>query len=315
MLQNRASTLLKRCSMFVSSNGLHEVNKVGSVTLQRKATYATLLDTLGDVYQRAKFKVYRDPRHHLDYDKWCKIFVMEGNIGVGKEEFAKEFAEKLNLKYLPNASNYYDVERDVSKKRLSDEMYNWYMNPDSVLQRTRNVCTDHFCMEPNDYVHTCRYQTNKLVMRFIQYCDALAHIIWYGQGVSMVRQFYSDDVFGEAIHQMGWTDKRYWNFYTLHRDYLDEDFIPPQVVFYFDLPPEQCYENVQAGNNEAEKRLPLDFYRRIEDVYKTVYIPEAEGRGVNVIELDWTNPRPVDEVIDELDDLPYHAKSHQLMEY
>ncbi|XP_002125057.2 NADH dehydrogenase [ubiquinone] 1 alpha subcomplex subunit 10, mitochondrial-like [Ciona intestinalis] len=304
MLQSRASNLLQRCSKVVTNAGLKEANKIGSIALQSKAGYATLLDTLGDAYQRVKFKVYRDPRHHLDYDKWCKIFVTEGNIGVGKTAFAEEFAKKLDLKFYGNVSTNYDVERDSSKQVTAPKMMEWYTNPKSVLQMSRNLCNDHFCQEPADYVHTCRYQNNKLVMRALQYCDALAYLLWYGRGVTMVRQFYSDDVFAHAIKEMGWMDKRFWDFYILHRDYLDEDLIPPQVVLYLDASPEQCYENVQAGNNEAEKKLPLDFYKRVEDAYRTSYIPEAEERGVNVVELDWNNPRPVMEVIEELDNLP-----------
>jgi len=68
------------------------------------------------------------------------------------------------------------------------------------------------------------------------------------------------------------------------------------VVLYLDVPPEQCYENIQAGENEAEKHLTLDYLKRVEEAYKTKYFPEARERGVNIIEIDWSSPAPVDEV-------------------
>ena len=43
-----------------------------------------------------------------------------------------------------------------------------------------------------------------------------------------------------------------------------------------------------------EKRLPLEYYRRIEEAYKRMYLPKARDRGVNVIELDWTDPIAMD---------------------
>lgn len=69
-----------------------------------------------------------------------------------------------------------------------------------------------------------------------------------------------------------------------------------QVVIYLDVPAELCYENAQAGTCEMDKRLPLDFFKRIEQAYKENYFPFAKARGVNIIELDWTKPLPIDEV-------------------
>ena len=67
-------------------------------------------------------------------------------------------------------------------------------------------------------------------------------------------------------------------------------------MIYLDVPAEQCYENAQVGNNEIDKRFSLDFFKRIEQAYKEIYFTYARERGVNVIEIDWRNPTPVEEV-------------------
>ena len=62
------------------------------------------------------------------------------------------------------------------------------------------------------------------------------------------------------------------------------------------MPAEQCYEHVQANGNEFDKRLPLEFFKQIEIAYKSIYLPYAREHGVNVIELDWSNPVSFDQV-------------------
>jgi len=244
-----------------------------------------------------------NPNDRLKASKWNKMFCVEGNLSAGKSAFAAEFAEKLNLRHFPIADKDYDVRRSLLHG-APQEYHDWSLSPDSAIQRSRALDLDHFLTEPTDWPHTARLQTAMVQMRNFQWCDALAHLIKTGQGVSIVRHFYSDPVLAEAQKRMGWIDARVWDYYDrlFHRG--DNYLLPPQVVIYLDVSAEECYERIQAGDNEAEKKLPLDYLKRIEEVYKTVYIPKARDDGVNVIEIDWSNPLTVDEVIDDLDSLP-----------
>ena len=73
-------------------------------------------------------------------------------------------------------------------------------------------------------------------------------------------------------------------------------FLYFQVVIYLDVPAHECYEKVQVSGDEVEKRLPLEYYQKIEESYKNFYLPYARERGVTVIEMDWSDSLPIDQV-------------------
>ncbi|XP_076800599.1 NADH dehydrogenase [ubiquinone] 1 alpha subcomplex subunit 10, mitochondrial-like [Clavelina lepadiformis] len=304
MLRNSVTTVLRDLAKFRSKQ--NEFFKASCIALQQKNHYGTV----GDLIQNIRFNYFFDARHHLDNDKWAKLFCVEGNVGVGKAAFAKEFAEKLDLRHFPTATTDYFVLR--MKGFFPDEKIEWEMSEDSAYQKMLSLNMDKFCEEPTNWVHTSRLQLWLLQMRHFQYCDALAHLLRTGQGAVLNRHFYSDLVHAEAQQKMGWIRKDVWKYYQTMTFSSDEFLLPPQVVIYLDVPAEQCYENIQAGNNEAEKRLSLEYLKRVEDAYKAVYFPKARERGVNIIEVDGTSNTSVDEVIGDLDNLPTMLNSFNL---
>ena len=198
--------------------------KNGCVVVQKRKY------SLGELFQRFRFKYMNTSRHHLDYDKWCKIFAFEGNIGAGKSKVAQEFAEKLDLKFYPTTSIHYLIDRD--RGAFSDEWLDWMKNPESVVQRCDGVLSlDHFTKEPTDWVHTLKYQEAMLKNRLAQYCDMMVHLLETGQGIASVRQFYSDVVFAEAMLQNGWFRKDMYNHYELMSAVADHYLLRPQVNF------------------------------------------------------------------------------------
>jgi len=292
-------SVVRQAKLCAQNGGLLQAS-VTSVSM--KSSYGTV----GDMIENFRYKFMPnsvDPNVHLKDDKWAKLFCIEGNISAGKGAFAKEFAEVLKLKHFPCADSNYDVHRSAMYG-APPEQVEWNLSQNSIMQRSRALDLDHFLTEPTDWVHTARLQTYMVRMRNFQWCDALGHLLKTGQGCSVVRHFYSDVVLAEAQKRMGWIDGRVMDYYNRLFDRSDTYLLPPQVVIYLDVSAEECYEKIQAGDNEAEKKLPLDYLKRIEEVYKTVYIPKARDDGVNVIEIDWSNPLSVDEVIDDLDSLP-----------
>lgn len=273
--------------------------QVSSVSISTKNSYSSLVDMV----QNFREKYLPDtvnPKDRMRDNKWAKMFCVEGNISAGKGAFTQEFAEKLELRYFPIADSNYDIHRSLYYG-MAPEYAEWNLSPDSAIQRARAVDLNHFLTEPTDAAHTGRLQTLMVKQRNWQWCDALAHLLKTGQGIAMNRHFYSDPVFAEAQKRMGWINKSVMDYYERLFQRGDTYLLPPQVVIYLDVSAEECYERIQAGDNEAEKQLPLDYLKRIEEVYKTVYIPKARDDGVNVIEIDWSNPLAVDEVIDDLD--------------
>ena len=183
---------------------------------------------IGELIQRFRFKFMTNTRHHLDYDKWCKIFAIEGNIGVGKNEIAKKLAERLDLRHYPTTTHQYLLDR--LNGVYADEYIDWLRNPESVWQRSDGALSlDFFTKEPSDWLHTGKFQVEMLKNRYIQYCDVLAHILETGQGVTSVRSFYSDVVFAEALLRMGWLRKDIYNHYNLVRVVANDYLLHPQV--------------------------------------------------------------------------------------
>lgn len=68
------------------------------------------------------------------------------------------------------------------------------------------------------------------------------------------------------------------------------------MIIYLDVPAEQCYDRIQSGDNEAEKKIPLKYLQTVERIYKTKFLPQCREKGVNVVELDWSNPSDIEEV-------------------
>uniref|UniRef100_A0A6F9DMV2 NADH dehydrogenase [ubiquinone] 1 alpha subcomplex subunit 10, mitochondrial-like n=1 Tax=Phallusia mammillata TaxID=59560 RepID=A0A6F9DMV2_9ASCI len=291
---NASRITLRKCMLQKGSDAA----KIFGLVVQQKVGYATL----GEFIQKIRFNYFDNPRHHLDNDKWNKFFCVEGNMSSGKSKFAKELAEKLPVKLFPQATTNYDLIR--LSRTYPDEKVEWNLNPKSVMQKSRILSEDKLWTDPTDWVHTFRYQQQLTCCRFHQYRDAMINILEKGEGVVMVQHFHSDVVRADAQRKMAWIDKKYWDYYDLFHYHADENMLPPQVILYLDVPAERCYENIQAGDNEAEKNIPLDYLKHVERIYKTKFLPKCRDKGVNVITLDWSNGGDIEDVVEQLDDMP-----------
>lgn len=295
MLRHR---LLKVFQSSLKNVGQETVIRNGCVCLQSQRDYASL----GEAIQYIRFKYFNTIRHHLDHDKWCKIFSVEGNIGAGKHDFGKELASKLDLKFFPQATPDYHITKH--RGQYPDELLEWWFHPESVYRKANTFSLDYFTQDPSDLVHTFKYQTMMQVNRYLHYCDALAYLLRTGRGVTIIRNYFSDRVFAMAIKEMGWMSNKYWDHYELCYDTSNAVILHPQVIIYLDIPAQECYEKVQETGNEVDKRLPLEFYKQIEKTYRNIYLPYAKERGVNVISLPWSEPLPINQVIEKLDEEP-----------
>lgn len=123
-------------------------------------------------------------------DENSKVILVEGPIAAGKTDFAKELACELEMQYFPEAS-----------------MDTFYINPygcdmrelDSQLPpNCRSFDVKNFLADPKNR-NAARFQIQMYTARFIQYVDALAHLLSTGQGVVLDRSVYSDFVFLESM--------------------------------------------------------------------------------------------------------------------
>jgi len=243
-------------------------------------------------------------------EKWSKMICIEGNIGVGKADFALKLANRFDLKYYPTADVNYDLRRrkDVYKF-ISDETLEWELNPDSLAQRSLAGSIDYFLQNPEDWEHTVYLRFHQLTNRNYQYADALLHLLHTGQGCALVRSFYSDKVFAQAQRAMRWFHDKplmsnqtgmAYKYYEKKHFTINQYLLPPHTILYLNMPAEEAYERVQESGDELKKLLPLEYYRQTEIAYEQ-NLEEARKNGVNVVDLN-ISKFSADDLITDLND-------------
>lgn len=225
MLRRKTLSILQ-----ASINNLGVKSFVGSgCGIKTQRDYATLGDAVGEAVQRFRFKYFYDLRHHLDNDKWAKIFAIEGNIGVGKNKFGEEFSKILDLKFFPTTTIDYCITR--LQGRYPDEYIEYMLSPESAHKHMYNFSMDYFTKNPTDWVHTSRLQLFMLENRHHQYCDAFSYLLRTGRGVVTNRTFFTDRVFADAQRKMKWLNNEVYDFYDCLFINANEEIMHPQVRF------------------------------------------------------------------------------------
>uniref|UniRef100_A0A8B9FP48 NADH dehydrogenase [ubiquinone] 1 alpha subcomplex subunit 10, mitochondrial n=1 Tax=Amazona collaria TaxID=241587 RepID=A0A8B9FP48_9PSIT len=97
-----------------------------------------------------------------------KVFTVEGNLSSGKGKLAQQIAEKLGMKYFPEADIHY-LNRITGDGTLLPEKFNGFCN----LERFYN---DPKCSDGHSY----RLQNWLFGNRVLQYADALEHLLSTG---------------------------------------------------------------------------------------------------------------------------------------
>lgn len=123
-----------------------------------------------------------------------QIIVVEGPPAAGKSKFAKELADELEMRYMPEANMdmYYINSYGYDLRKMDPEL------PASL----KSYDEKDFCRHPK-HDNAAAFQFNMYVLRFWQYVEALEHLLNTGQGVVLDRCCYSDMVFIEAMAKNG----------------------------------------------------------------------------------------------------------------
>ena len=108
--------------------------------------------------------------HRMDEN--TKVIVVEGNIGVGKTTLAKNLADLLGMKYLPEPG--------------FPDYYKWIVGIDlrDYKDRLGPTCqhfeVEEFYRDPHHPL-VARFQITKYLARYYQYCNALLHLFSTGE--------------------------------------------------------------------------------------------------------------------------------------
>ena len=127
-----------------------------------------------------------------------KLITVEGNIGIKKEVFCKELAERFNFLYLP--------EPTLDDFYINHEGFD-YRSLNQYITETLQAIDEKMYYENPKHGAVSWMKMYFYRIRYGQYIDALAHILNTGQGVVLERSPASEYVFTEAMYKTGIIDK------------------------------------------------------------------------------------------------------------
>ncbi|KAL9848352.1 LOW QUALITY PROTEIN: NADH dehydrogenase [ubiquinone] 1 alpha subcomplex subunit 10, mitochondrial [Geothlypis trichas] len=260
---------------------------------------------LGSVLLRAR--IHTSPEQSLQYGwlsyilgerttkkftEHSKVITVEGNLSSGKGKLAQKLADKLGMKYFPEADIHY-------QDRLSGD-------GQPLPEKFSGFCSlEKFYNEPKaSDGHSYRLQSWLFGSRVLQYADALEHLLSTGQGVVLERSPYSDFVFLEAMLKQGYVHKRCLDHYKEVKEISISEFLPPHLVIYVDVPVPEVQKRIQEKGKPYEKKVSPSYLQSIEDAYKKTFLPTI-SESCEVLQYTASAAEDVEKVIEDIEYLKF----------
>lgn len=251
--------------------------------------------------------LWTDPFTKKKFDENTKVIQIEGNIASGKREFANQLAEELGMKVFP------EISLDNLYINLTGYDYR-ALNP-SLPERLKICDLEMFHENParHSVVHM-QYYLFKL--RYYQYFEALRHLFNTGQGVILVRSCFTERVFVEAMHNMGWLPLGhergdgviFYDWKTLYeflRNNTLGSTLRPHLTIYLDTPVDTCMDRIRNSKDPIvanSNALCPKFLEEIRNAYDQTILRAAEDYGY-VLRVDHPAKKIRDEIIDVIDQI------------
>jgi NADH dehydrogenase (ubiquinone) 1 alpha subcomplex subunit 10 len=255
---------------------------------------ATLKATYGEKYPYSEPFPYWKKKYGLSamfFDRTIprlnensKVLVVEGNIGVGKAEFAQRLAKEFDLKFIGPSS-------DTAIYTGNDYKFDVRALDPLLPEATRSYDLKRFLSDKHPEKGTVgRMMLEWYPFKFFEYAEALKHVVSTGQGVVMVRSVFSDLVFVDAMRRMGYVKAPFVKYYNEFRDNSICELLKPHMTIYLDAPVSVIRERINQRKNPVEtgsKVLSDAYLQAIADVYRDKFLPKMRESG-EVVEIDWT---------------------------
>ena len=198
-----------------------------------------------------------------------KMIIIEGNVGAGKSTLTKQLSEYLGAKpfYEPVESNPY---------------------------------LDKFYKDPKKYALAMQFYL--MSNRYNMHLEGIQHIWKNKQTCIYDRSIYGDFVFAKKNWLDGNMSDLDFKNYNSMRKVMFKNLLVPHITIYLNNDPEITYRNIHNRSRDCEQEIPLEYLKGLDNLYKEL-IFEMNELGSQVVSIDWNEFRPLDYVIDRLQEV------------
>jgi NADH dehydrogenase (ubiquinone) 1 alpha subcomplex subunit 10 len=228
------------------------------------------------------------------FDENSKLIVVDGPISAGKTHLCRDLAKRLGMRYFEEAGNTYFQETRYDGKVLPDWKWNFFTDLNKFYEDPKSACG-----------HSSRLQYVITMARFYQYINCLLHMLGTGQGVIVERSPYSNWAFKDALLEMGYMTPQFHHYMGEVERKAFERLLPPHMVIYLDISPEESYKRIQDSGSPAEKKVDPEYLTSL-DKHMKKYLPELNRENNTVtVQYDWTKYGDVEQILDDFELLDF----------
>lgn len=239
------------------------------------------------------------------FDENTKIIVVDGNIAVGKTDFAKKLAKEFDMKYVADATDddVFTVEGDFDMRYFNEQL----------PPRMRYCDVESFYRHdshPDFLKGFCRTQFEWFKMSYQVYRNAVEHLLNTGQGIVFDRCAFSHNVFHRTFAKMGYLSKNAMKYMQMSHDTTVCDLLRPHLVVYLDAPIDFVKEKIKQRNNDWEVKSPVytdEFLTTLDQTHKQSYFPYMKKYG-EIITFDASDLPEWDMIVDDMERVDLETK-------
>ena len=228
------------------------------------------------------------------FNENSKLIIVDGPRMSGKSTVAKELAERLGMRYIPEVTNEWEQENRMDGAVLPDWKWNGFTSMQKFYEDPLSACG-----------HSGRLQYQLLINRFRQYIWNALHLLGTGQGVVMEKSIFNDWADKDALLAMNYINPQFHGWLKIKENNMFTHVMPPHLLIYLDVSPEEVYRRMQEKGTAHEKMVDMKYLEAV-DKYNKQHLPELNKQFNTVtIQYDWNKPGNVEQILDDFELLDF----------
>lgn len=170
---------------------------------------------------------------------------------IGKHELGKELARKFDMRFFPEVTcdDVFKLPTGLDLRSLNDQLPAWlqYIDFESFYKEP----------DPAKLAGMARTQIQLYIARFMQYADALSHLLNTGQGSVMVGGVFQEICYSKLLWRKGYFTREGYRYYRDLREHSLVELWKPHVIIHYDAPVGLLREKITERNAPGEVGSPV----------------------------------------------------------